>query len=179
MLRVSIRVARTPAQAFDHFTRSFGSWWPIATHSVAGSDAAECGMELYVGGRIWERTAADAQHVWGHVLDAQGPGASATDPPSSDLSSSPSLALSFSWHPGRPPDTAQTVDVGFHSEDSAATEAITGHVTELVLEHGDWHVFGPAAEHAREQYRAGWKLVLERFRHSLEAAPTARSNPSA
>lgn len=152
------RVGCDRTTAFGHFTGRFGSWWPLATHSVGQSRAAECGIELYVGGRIWERTEGDVQHLWGHVLESEPPG-----------------SLSFTWHPGRSPDTAQTIHLRFRT---VAPEGADPE-TEIVLKHGDWHVFGPAAEHAREQYRQGWRMVLGRFRCSVEAEQAGQGESSA
>lgn len=169
-LRVEVRVTCDPHDAFAHFTRDFGSWWPLASHSVGQENATGCAIELYPGGKIWERTATGAQHVWGRVLDCDELG---------------SLGLSFTWHPGRPSSTAQTVKVRFRRAPSsagtnaAATAEAGSPQTEVVLEHGDWHVFGPAADHARSQYRDGWSMVLGRFRRSLEASLADLSNPSA
>lgn len=143
-----VRVRCDPSTAFEYFTEQFGSWWPLATHSVGQADAVECGIELYVGGKIWERTQNETQYLWGLVLESE--------PPES---------LSFTWHPGRPRDSAQTIHVRFEAVTSVGARA----ETEVVLEHGDWHVFGPAADHAREQYRQGWSMVLDRFRRGLEA----------
>ena len=155
-LRVALRLTCDPATAFAHFTGQFGRWWPLDSHSVGQKAATSCGMELYPGGRIWELTSAGARHLWGRVLDCEEP-----------------TSLSFTWHPGRALDTAQNIDVCFRP----ALDAADGEATEVVLEQRDWHVFGPAAEHAREQYNEGWKVVLERFRRSVEESSSARSNP--
>jgi uncharacterized protein YndB with AHSA1/START domain len=63
----------------------------------------------------------------------------------------------MTWHPGRPSDTAQEVEVRF--------TAVSGG-TRVDLEHRNWQAWGEGAAEAREGYvgEGGWGTVLgERY----------------
>ncbi len=136
----TITVACTPEEAFRYFTRDFSLWWPANTHSVVAyassfkDKPAAVIFEPGRGGRIFERAHTGEEHPWGSVL--------AWDPP---------LRVSFSFHPGRDPQQAQTVDVTF----SAAREGTT-----VVLTHRDWEKLGANAQTSRDRYDQGWESVF-------------------
>jgi hypothetical protein len=135
-----ITVACTPAEAFRYFTADFSMWWPAATHSVVAyasefkDKPAAVIFEPRVGGRIFERTRSGEDHVWGNVL--------AWEPPA---------RVSFSFHPGRAEQQAQTVEVTF----SPAPEGAT-----VVLTHSDWEKLGTDAQTSRDSYNQGWAGVF-------------------
>ncbi len=134
----TLRVGIGSAAAFDLFTRDFGCWWPLATHSVGKDLALSCAMEKREGGRIVERTHDGAEYVWGTVADWQPP-----------------TRLSFSWHPGRGPETAQHVELRFETDGSG---------TRVTLLHGGWDALGDRATAIRSSYDSGWDFVLgERY----------------
>lgn len=143
----SVRVPATVEAAFERFTAELSSWWPLATHSV-GQEAAET-VELpgRVGGEIVERTRTGEMHVWGTVLEWAPPG-----------------RVRFTWHPGRPPSTAQEVTVRFTPVDGG---------TEVQVEHGGWERYGAGVESIHEGYGPGWEMVLSRYRTALEESPRA------
>ena len=63
--------------------------------------------------------------------------------------------VTFTWHPGREPETAQHVEVVFSPR---------GEQTTVTLTHSGWEVLGDRAEEIRDGYVTGWRLVLgERF----------------
>lgn len=132
----TIRVARTPQEAFRLFTAELGLWWPLASHSLGGA-GGRVEMEPREGGRIVE-TATDATtHVWGTVTVFQ-----------------PDRHLAFTWHVGRPPEEAGLVEVLF-TPDGAAT------IVDLV--HTGWErMAGLAARQVRDGYNSGWVEVFER-----------------
>jgi uncharacterized protein YndB with AHSA1/START domain len=133
------RVPIGPDAAFELFTRGLVRWWPLATHSVGEADALDCRMEERAGGRILERGRDGSEHVWGTIRDWQPP-----------------QHLSFSWHPGRSADTAQTIDVRFAAADNGGTI--------VTLAHGGWEACGDRAAAMRANYDSGWDFVLgERF----------------
>lgn len=126
----SLTLPIPPAEAFRRFTDELGAWWPLESHSVAQGTVA------FEDGVILER-AGDARHRWGEVTAWEPPG-----------------RLAFTWHPGRPAETAQTIEARFEAE---------GEGTRLTLMHGGWERYGDGAERMRAQYGPGWDFVLGRF----------------
>jgi uncharacterized protein YndB with AHSA1/START domain len=129
-----IHVDCSPQDAFDRFTRDIHLWWPIQTHSVHGPQAASVAFEAYVGGRLLEISGDDDGEVWGSVT--------AWDAPN---------RLVFTWHVGRSPDTAQSVEVTFTA---------SGLGTQVQLVHSGWERLGSNAERLRAEYDGGWNLVF-------------------
>jgi uncharacterized protein YndB with AHSA1/START domain len=136
----AITVACTPEEAFRYFTAEFGMWWPIATHSVVAyasefrDKPASVILEPRVSGRIFERSRAGEEHIWGSVLAWQPP-----------------ARVVFSFHPGRDDKEAQTVEVTF----SAAPEG-----ARVVLTHSGWEKLSANAKQARDSYNQGWEGVF-------------------
>jgi uncharacterized protein YndB with AHSA1/START domain len=121
-------------EAFDAFTRGFGDWWPRSTHSIGESRTKSVHFEARVGGRIYEVVDDGTRHMWGEVLECEAP-----------------KRLVFSWHPGRPEDKKQRIEVHF---------AADGNLTHVELVHYDWEVFAERAEEKREGYVMGWAHVF-------------------
>jgi len=135
----SIEVARTLDEAFNLFTVDMTQWWPLASHSVGGPDATWCGIEGRVGGRVYERTAEGAEHVWGTITIWQPPHRAA-----------------FTWHPGQPAEPHTDIEIRF--------TAIAGDRTRIELEHRNWEAIGARARQVHGNYDAGWNVVLgDRF----------------
>lgn len=88
--------------AFELFTEQFAEWWPLAAHSISGDDAAECVIEPWVGGRVYERTQSGEEHDWGAVKT--------WDPPH---------RLSLAWNPD------QTIDIDFTVEADGTRVTLT------------------------------------------------------
>ena len=136
----TVTVPCTPEEAFRYFTADFGIWWPAATHSVVGyasafkDKPATVILEPRVSGRIFERTRAGEEHIWGSVLVWQPP-----------------ARVEFSFHPGRDEMEAQTVAVTF----SLAPEG-----TRVVLTHSGWEKLSANAQQARDSYNQGWEGVF-------------------
>jgi uncharacterized protein YndB with AHSA1/START domain len=84
-------VAATPERAFELFTGSVGRWWPMASHSVYGSEATV----TFEQGRLVERL-GDQSAEWGVVL--------AWEPPH---------LLRMTWHPGNPVEESTELTVRF------------------------------------------------------------------
>jgi len=123
--------------AFRRFTDEIAGWWPTASHSVSGEACTDVRFEGRVGGRILEEEDTGQVHVWGTVTAWEPPG-----------------RVAFTWHPGRQPETAQTVEVEFSAEDGG---------TRVRLTHTGWERFGEAAAQKRGEYDAGWTFVLSRY----------------
>lgn len=134
-VRKAIVVRRTPAEAFEIFTARISSWWPTSSYSIYQAESASCGIEPRVGGDVYEISKGGERCVWGAVLAWE-----------------PAVRLVVTWHPGRPADSAQEVEVRF----IPTTEG-----TRVELEHRGWDRFGPHAAEAREGYDGGWVHVFE------------------
>ena len=141
-VRKQLKVRLPMQQAFELFTAGMGTWWPLATHSVGEEQAETCFFEGWVGGRIVEVLKDGSQSEWGRVLVWE-----------------PFHKISFSWYPGRTPDTSQEVTVTF-------SEIPGGSLVELV--HVGWETLGALAQARRDGYVTGWDLVLEKY--MIEAA---------
>lgn len=133
----SVDVALPPVEAFDLFTRGIHRWWPTATHSLGEDRTRLVAFDGHVGGRLYERLDDGTELVWGTVLAWRAP-----------------AEVSFTWHVGRAPDTAQTVTVRF-------TGTATG--TRVELTHAGWEALGRDAAARREGYASGWRTVLARY----------------
>jgi uncharacterized protein YndB with AHSA1/START domain len=131
----SVVVGLPPAAAFALFTADANRWWPLATHSVFGDDAAACHLEAWVGGRFYEvHRDGVQQSEWGRVLEWDAP-----------------RRLRFSFYPGRAPSTAQAVEVVFQPKAGG---------TRVTLTHSGWEKAGDRGEKLRAGYDTGWGVVL-------------------
>lgn len=136
-LRFEIEVALTPSKAFELFTGHLARWWPLSQFSIGQERAVACGFESYVGGHVWERREDGQRSIWGTVL--------VWEPPQ---------RFAMTWHPGRPADTAQEVEVRF---------VPSARGTRVELEHRHWEALGSQAEETRQGYQQGWRHVFERL----------------
>lgn len=137
------RVPLEPSRAFDLFTRSMASWWPLGTHSIGEERASDIRFEGRVGGRVVEITNDGSEHEWADVI--------AWDPPHRFV---------LAWHPNPSPAAATIVDVRF--------TALPEGGTQLDLEHRAWEELGDdAASPARAGYQTGWDFVLGEFERVL------------
>lgn len=143
-VRKTVTVPAAPAAAFRRFTAELGTWWPLATHSVAGAESESVEMGEGEGGRLVER-GAGREYVWGTVTT--------WDPP---------RRVAFTWHPDRDPSSAQEVEVTFEPTDGG---------TLVKLEHRGWEVLGEEAAAKRADYDQGWDPVLERYARAAVPAP--------
>ena len=71
-------------------------------------------------------------------------------------------AWSFTWHPGRTPDSAQHLEVTF-------TPADDGRVTTVRLTHTGWHKLDKVGADERDRYDRGWDYVLGFFSEAANA----------
>ena len=121
--------------AFELFTDGMARWWPLATHSIAGTEACDVRVDGRIGGRITETATDGTTHDWAAVL--------AWDPPH---------RLVVAWHPQIDPVAASIVEVRFEPTDTGCR---------LHLEHRGWEEFGAeVGRAARDAYDPGWDLVL-------------------
>ena len=132
-VRRAVTVERPLEDAFRVFTEGLGTWWPVATHSIAKDAVETVVMESRAGGRLYERTADGAESDWGRML--------VWEPP---------RRVAFEWHiTGTPTE----VEVRFTPE---------GDRTRIDLEHRGFERLEDGAAR-RESYNNGWVTVLERY----------------
>jgi uncharacterized protein YndB with AHSA1/START domain len=125
-------------RAFELFTAELGSWWPLATHSVAEHDATGVRFEGWIGGRVVELTKFGDEYVWAEVI--------AWDPP---------FRFALSWHPNPQAEAASILDVRFEA---------TADGTTVQLEHHGWEEFGAVkGQELRGDYDSGWEETLTIF----------------
>jgi uncharacterized protein YndB with AHSA1/START domain len=132
-IRRSVSVPLGREQAFALFTERASTWWPLATHSVAGEAAESAIFEPRVGGRVYERGRDGSEHDWGEIT--------VWEPPDR-------LALSWTIDPSC---AGTIVEVRF-------TESGDGTLVEL--EHRGWR---DAAPELTDRYAGGWEHVLRTF----------------
>ena len=132
-----VTVPCSQPQAFEAFTSNLQSWWPLKAYSVGLENAESCQMECHQGGDIFEITKSGDKHIWGTIQNWSPPG-----------------ELTFSWHPGRAPETAQVITVSFKVQDDG---------TLVTLLHGGWETLGDVAAETREGYLQGWDIVFGQF----------------
>jgi uncharacterized protein YndB with AHSA1/START domain len=124
--------------AFRMFTQEIGQWWPLHTHSLFGERSRGCALDPRVGGQFYEIDPEGVRHAWGTVL--------VWDPPH---------RVAFTFHPGREPETAGTVEVRF---------AASGSGSRVALEHSGWELLGEKGLEMRNGYDHGWGVVFgQRF----------------
>jgi len=142
----SVRVAASPARAFEVFTSNIGRWW-IPTHSILASKSPQASVtiEPRVGGRWFERGEDGSECDWGHVM--------VWEPPRRLV-----LAWQLDAQWDFDPALVTEVEVRFDAEPSGGTT--------VTLEHRCLERYGAGAESARTGLASegGWSGLLERFR---------------
>lgn len=113
------------------------SWWPLETHSVGQERSQSVVFEGRRGGRITRSSRVGRRRSGGRSPK--------TPPP---------RRVAFTWHPGREPDSAQTLEVRFSAVDDG---------TRVDLVHDGWERFGEGAREMRDEYDRGWTYVLGPF----------------
>jgi uncharacterized protein YndB with AHSA1/START domain len=141
-LRLTFEVSCSPAIAFSTWTARASTWWPVA-HSVSGEQDLDVVFEERLGGRIFERTPAGAEHEWGQVT--------VWEPP--DL-------LGYTWHLRFAPEEATDVEIRFVDTGDNRTR--------VEIEHGGWERLAERADERREGNRLGWRSVVPHFADAIE-----------
>lgn len=131
---LAIDLAVPAENAYEAFTRRFGDWWPVVTHSLSRNAATRCRLDSTPGGAVDEFAPDGARHVWGRVLEVE-----------------PGRRIRFSWHPGREPETAQWIEVVFEQAHGGSRATLT---------HGGWEALGEIGPLLRQEYVPGWRYVL-------------------
>ncbi len=134
---VTIELGVPPVVAFEAFTRRFGDWWPVSTHSLSRQSATRCRLESMPGGAVDEHAPDGSHHVWGEVLAVE-----------------PGRRIRFTWHPGREPESAQWIEVTFETAAGGSRATLT---------HGGWENLGEIGPLLRQEYVPGWRRVFGRL----------------
>jgi uncharacterized protein YndB with AHSA1/START domain len=138
----SVTVSLPVEAAFALFTERAAAWWPLATHSVFGRDAATCRLEPGVGGRFYEVHRNGQQSEWGRVTHW-----------------APPARVVFSFYPGRGPAAATEVEVTFAPAPGG---------TRVTLVHRGWEKCAPAQAAERAGYEQGWADILARLQTATQ-----------
>jgi uncharacterized protein YndB with AHSA1/START domain len=142
VIEKTVTVSVPVDEAFRVFTAEIDSWWPLRTHAVDTENSDTVILEAREGGRLFERTTAGEEHVWGTVF--------AWEPP---------RRVGYSWYPGRGEETAQEVEVTFTSE---------GDGTRIDVRHWGWEKLGGQLDETVADYNIGWDTVLGRYAEAAE-----------
>jgi uncharacterized protein YndB with AHSA1/START domain len=141
-LTMSFEVACSAEHAFITWTSRISSWWPD-DHTVTSQAGLEVVLEPGVGGRIYERTPAGAEHDWGEVT--------AWEPPA---------RLAYLWHLRRDRRQATDVEIRFI--------ALAEDRTRVEIEHGGWDRLGDADW--RDRNRKAWQTLLPHYTTATQGA---------
>jgi hypothetical protein len=145
-LRLSFVVACSPTAAFRTWTEATTMWWP-ADHTTTGAPGSTITFEPFVGGRVYERTAAGEEIDWGEILTWEPPG-----------------RLAYLWHIRADRADATEVEITFAPEDERACR--------VAIEHRGWERLGARGEVRREANRRGWGGLLPHYVAACAAAAT-------
>ena len=137
VIEKSVVVSAPVGEAFRVFTEGIQTWWPLRTHAVDTESSDMVVLEGREGGRLFERTPAGEEHVWGTIV--------AWEPPN---------RLGYTWHPGRGEETAQEVELTFTPE---------GDGTRVDLRHWGWEKFGERMDEVVADYTDGWDVVIGKY----------------
>ena len=136
-LRFTLDVACPVEHAFTVWTSGIGTWWP-ADHTVTGEPDLRVVLEGRVGGRIYERTRAGAEHDWGEIT--------LWDPPH---------RLGYLWFLRADRADATDVTVRFTPVDGSATR--------VEIEHAGWERLGARGGPWRERNLGGWTTLFPHY----------------
>ena len=142
-LRLSVEVACPADVAFGVWTADTTRWWPPG-HTATGAPGSTVTFEPYVGGRVYERTAAGEEIDWGRIL--------AWEPP---------RRLVYSWH--------LRADRGDATEVEIAFVEVGGGRSRLDIVHRGWERLGERGPGWRERNQRGWAGVLPPFAAACDA----------
>ena len=142
-VRKSIRVAVSPARAFELFTNGMHGWWP-PSHSLLKTPREAIIFEARTGGRWYERAVDQTECTWGKVLS--------WDPPRRVLLA---WQLDGTWTYN--PDFLTEVEIKFIPDGERATR--------VELEHRNIERYGDQAVKTRESLDSaeGWQLGLAQY----------------
>jgi uncharacterized protein YndB with AHSA1/START domain len=141
-LELAFEVACPPEHAFATWAQRASLWWPTG-HSVSGDPGLIVTFEPRPGGRIYERTPAGEEHVWGEVLEWEPP-----------------RRLAYLWHLRQDRADATRVEISFAPVPAG---------TRVTIVHRGWERLGALGPELRERNERGWSGLLPRYRAACAA----------
>jgi uncharacterized protein YndB with AHSA1/START domain len=149
LVRKTLTVKTSIADAFAVFTEQVGRWWPLATHHIGAQAPVAAILEPRAGGRWFERDADGVECEWGRVLVWEQPRR---------------LVLAWQINADWKPDQAiyAEVEVRFTPQGP--------HTTRVDLEHRRLDAFGERAAVMRERFDGGWSSILQSYTQHAESA---------
>ncbi len=151
-LRITFDVACSVEHAFDIWTSRVDAWWPH-DHTVTAEPDLIVILEGEVGGRIFERTSAGAEHEWGEIT--------VWDPPKQ---------LSYTWHLRA--DRAETTEVDIRFYPIGAGE------TRVEIEHRGWDRIGVTGLERRARNQAGWAGLIPHYLTAVDTLGAFSGTPA-
>jgi uncharacterized protein YndB with AHSA1/START domain len=133
----SIVVQCSMDRAFQIFTDQLNRWWP-KSHTRSGDPNTTVTIEPWQGGRLYERTPAGIEHVWGQVI--------LWEPPQ---------RLSYDWYLGSSREQPSRVEVHF-------TE-LGNNQTRVAVQHRGPELVGALWARNYAIYAASWADVLPAY----------------
>lgn len=150
-VRKQVTVQAAPERAFDVFTAGMGTWWPLETHHIGATPAAEVIFEGRPGGRLFERDADGNETQWGTVRVWDRP-----------------HRLVYAWQIS----AEWAFDAAIDSEVEVRFIAEGPSATRVEIEHRNLDAFGPRAEEMRATFdgEGGWSSLVQAFADAVAGA---------
>lgn len=144
-IRETVTVPVAADEAFEHFARRLGTWWP-REYTWSQDVLEEIGIEPRINGPCYEIGPHGFRCDWGRVL--------AWEPPH---------RLVFLWQIG--PDRTPQPDPARASEVEVRFVTIGPDATRVELEHREFARHGDGGDAYRDSLASpqGWPFMLERF----------------
>jgi uncharacterized protein YndB with AHSA1/START domain len=149
-IRGTVVVNAPPERAFEVFTKSFGSWWPVDYH-IGQVDMADGVIEPHEGGRWYEKGTDGSECDWGRVL--------VWEPPNRLIVS---WQINGMWQFDNDPAHASEIEVRFSPEGEEQT------TVELEHRHLDRLVAGQEIHDVIGQ-GGGWNAILQPYAAAVKA----------
>ena len=144
-VRKSVRVDRTPEEAFRLFTEHIDRWWPVEVFSRAADEQYGDGVKV-------ERVVFEPHAGWPPLTRSTSEGVEGAW--AEVLTFEPPATIVLAWKPNDRPEPPTEVEIHFEAD---------GDGTIVRLEHRGWDELGDRAAEAREGHDGGWQVPLERF----------------
>jgi uncharacterized protein YndB with AHSA1/START domain len=143
VIKKTVTVDCAVEEAFRVFTSDALSWWPVETHSIAGT-VSEIVFEPHVGGEVYEVAESGEHGHWATVREWEPP-----------------HRIVLAWNILNREGDLTEVDVRFSPENEG---------TRVELEHRGWERVAESGADKRESYETGWDHVLGKYVERVEDA---------
>ena len=133
----SMTVRCSITTAFQVFSAQLNQWWP-KSHSRSGDPNTTVMIEPWIGGRLYERTQAGVEYVWGQVIIWEPP-----------------LRLAYHWYLGSSSEQPSRVAISFTD--------LGNHQTRVDVFHRGPELIGAIWERNFSIYAASWDHILAAY----------------